>query len=101
MNKFHAKIIAETITNDQLLQMFENAKQGVIDWEKVSTVNNGFTKGAVWNLLAVNFDMSYNYQNIAKINMIREFGEFLPDHLKIQKAPPKKKSDLYHEDPIL
>jgi len=86
MNKYDARKIAETITNEQLQQMFENAKAKITDWTKVSNVNKGLTKGAVWNILIKNFDVNIKYHILAKINMVREFGEFLPDELKPQRS---------------
>ena len=85
MNRTDARKIAETITNEQLKQIFEAAKTQIIDWTKVSNVNKGLTKGAAWNILAKNFDLNSAHHILAKTNMIREFGEFLPSELKPQK----------------
>jgi hypothetical protein len=85
MNRSDAKKIAENITNNQLMEMFNKAKNEIKDWTKVSIVNKSLTKGFAWNILAKDFDINYNYHILAKINMIREFGEFLPDELKIKK----------------
>ena len=90
MNRTLAKKIAETITNEQLGQMFKSAKENIKDWTKVSSVNKGMTKGAAWNILAADFDLSHCYHILAKINMIREFGEFLPEELVKKYASPKK-----------
>jgi len=98
MNRNDARKIAETITNEQLQKMFETAKAKITDWTKVSNVNKGLTKGIGWNILAKDFDVNAKHRILAKINMIREFGEFLPDELK-----PKKKikpfSPPTHQDP--
>lgn len=100
MNKSDARKIAETITNEQLKQMLETAKAKITDWKKVSSVNKGFTKGAIWNLLANDFDVDVNYHILAKRNMVWEFGEFLPDHIKPQKTN-RQFSDkhLVHQEP--
>lgn len=45
MNKTDAKIIAKTITNEQILEMFNNAKNSITEWNQVSTINFGITKG--------------------------------------------------------
>ena len=78
--------------------MFETAKAKITDWTKVSNCNLGLTKGVAWNILAKNFDVKTNHHILAKTNMVREFGEFLPDELK-----PKKKVRVYqkptHQDP--
>lgn len=85
MNKNSAKKIAETITNEQLLEMFDTAKSFISDWSKISTINKGMTKGTAWNILASDFNVKIYYNTIIKTNMIREFGEFLPKELKIEK----------------
>jgi len=95
MNKSDARKIAEIITNEQLQQMFETAKTKIVDWTKVSNVNKGMTKGTSWNILAKNFDVKATHHILAKTNMIREFGEFLPEELK-----PKKKIKNHHSNPI-
>lgn len=101
MNRRDSREIAETITNQQLKQMFEKAKHEIKDWTKVSTINKGMTKGAAWNVLAKDFDENYNYHIMAKINMIREFGEFLPDELKPHVEKHKEPiTEPYHQDPI-
>lgn len=87
MNKTNARKIAEFITNEQLQQMLDKAKIEIKDWTKVSSVNKGMTKGTSWNILASDFDVNKTYHIIAKTNMIREFGEYLPENLKIKKIP--------------
>ena len=101
MNKTDARKIAETITNEQLVNMFEMAKTGITDWTKRSSVNSGMTKGSAWNVLGKNFDVRREYPNIAKRNMVWEFGDFLPDELK----PEIKRQRLpvpipFHQEPI-
>lgn len=99
MNRKDARKIAETITNEQIQQMFEAAKAEIIDWTAVSSVNKGITKGVGWNILAKDFDVAANYHILAKTNMIREFGEFLPDELKPKKKVKKKQPPPTHQDP--
>jgi hypothetical protein len=99
MNRKDAKEIAQKITNEQLQQMFDNAKKGIKDWTKVSNGNKGLSKGIAWNILARNFDVTKTYHILAKINMVREFGEFLPDELKIKKVKRKFTPPVHH-DPI-
>ena len=101
MNRTNARKIAETITNDQLQEMFDRAKREIKDWTKVSTCNKGFTKGVAWNILAKDFDINHNHHIVAKTNMIHEFGEFLPDLLKPEKHKGKLPSKPpIHQDPI-
>jgi len=101
MNKPDAKKIAQKITNEQLLEMFNNAKIGIKDWKKVSVVNKGLSKGTAWNILAKDFDVNINHHILGKINMVREFGEFLPEELKPEKKTRKKYDNPIHQDPIL
>lgn len=98
MNRNYAKKIAENITNEQLQDMLNSAKNNIKDWTKVSNCNKGLTKGTAWNILAKDFNVLNNYSNLAKINMIREFGEYLPDELKIKKKP-RVYSNPIHQDP--
>lgn len=98
MNKTEAKKIAETITNEELGVMFENAKKGITDWSKVSNLNKGLSKGVAWNILASDFDVSKKYNNLVKNNMVREFGEFLPDYLKPTKKN-KPQINVVHQEP--
>lgn len=99
MNKPDAKKISQKITNEQLQEMLNNAKIGVKDWTKVSNCNKGMTKGSAWNILAKNFDVNVNHHPLAKLNMVREFGEFLPDDLKPEKKTRKIYDNLIHQDP--
>lgn len=84
MNRFDARKITEIITNEQLKQMFDMAKVSITDWTKVSSVNKGMTKGVGWNILAKDFDINKDYNILTKTNMVWEFGDYLPDNLKIK-----------------
>lgn len=95
MNKKDSRLIAENITNQQILDMFNNAKANIIDWTKVSNVNKGITKGTAWNILASDFDINTKYHILAKTNFIREFGEYLPIELK-----PVKKNKINLPVPV-
>lgn len=99
MNRPDAKRIAETITNEQLLQMFNSAKENITDWTKTSNVNKSMTKGVAWNILAKDFDVSNKYHNLVKINMIREFGEYLPKELKPVKHKRHSSKPPIHQEP--
>ena len=99
MNRKEAKIIAETITNKELLIMFKRAKLQIKDWTKVSRCNLGFTKGVAWNILARGFSVDEDIKPLAKVNMVREFGDYLPEILRVKK-PAKRKNDrlpVHHE----
>ncbi len=101
MNRTDARKIAEKITNEQLQQMFDTAKKEIKDWTKRSTVNKGLTKGAAWNVLAAHFDINANHHILAKTNMVREFGEYLPEDLKPKREAKGKLKEPVHQDPIL
>lgn len=101
MNKRDAKKIAETITNKQLKEMIDAAKIGIKNWTVVSSCNSGITKGTAWNILAKSFDVSVEHTNLYKVNLIREFGDFLPDELKIKKEKKKDTKPPIHQKPIL
>lgn len=81
MNRRDARKIAETITNEQIQKMFDRAGIEITDWTKVSLVNKGMTKEGAWNILASKFDVNTKYDILGKTNMVREFGEFLPNEL--------------------
>ena len=100
MNRIDAKKIAEVITNEQLQTMFNTAKLYTKDWTAVSIVNKGLTKGTAWNILYTGFDVNKKIHILAKINMIREFGEFLPLELKSVKKPKRVISNPHHEEPV-
>ena len=104
MNKRDAAKIAETITNEQIQEMFNNAKENITDWTVVSSVNKSMSKGAVWNILAKGFNpdvINTPNRSLGVRNMVWEFGDYLPDNIKIRKSI-KHKSDafVYHKDPI-
>lgn len=99
MNKNDDRKIAESITNEQLQQMFETAKIKIKNWRKISNVNKRMTKGAIWNILAKDFYVNYNYDIIIKTNMILEFGEFLPNQLKPQKKSKQQNNTPFHQEP--
>lgn len=100
MNNTLAKKIAETITNEELQEMFASAKASIKDWTARSSVNKGMTKGTAWNILAKDFDVTRKYHALAKKNMIWEFGDFLPAHLMPQKVSRKSLPNTVHQEPI-
>ena len=99
MNRKQARKIAETITNEQIKQMFDNAKAKIKDWTKTSLINKGITKGVSWNILAKDFDLETKHHILGKTNMVREFGEFLPDELKPKKKEKRQFTQPIHQDP--
>lgn len=100
MNRSKAKIIAETITNKELELMFISAAHNITDWTKTSSINKSMTKGCAWNILAKDFNVDVNYSKIAKVNMVREFGEFLPEEITLQFNKSKKPTIVpTHQNP--
>ncbi len=97
MNKTEAKRIAETITNMEILAMFDNAKENIKDWSVVSVCNKGLSKGCAWNILASDFDLTHNYHVLAKTNMVREFGDYLPWYKKPTKTAKPTTNVVHHE----
>lgn len=100
MDRTTAKKIASTITNDAILEMLNMAKNRITDWNKISKVNKCMTVGAAWCVLAEDFDTNKEYSVWLKTNIIREFGEFLPESLmpiKSKKQPFN--GNVYHKDP--
>lgn len=102
MYKSKAKEISKDITNDEIKEMFDNAKHQITDWEEQSKINRNFTKGVAWNILASDFKTGYKYNPIVKLNMIREFGNYLPQDI-LDEYPSKNETQdlkpLYHQEP--
>ena len=101
MNRKDARKIAETITNEQLKEMLDWARLTIKDWTKVSSVDKGFTKGVSWNILAKDFDVNHDYHILAKTNMVREFGKFLPEELLIKKEKKIQQKPVHHDPQFL
>ena len=100
MNRKTARGIAETISNEQIQQMFNNARAKITCWRKTSLVIKGMTKGTAWNILTKDFDLEAKYHVLEKTNMVREFGEFLPHELKPNEKEKRQFTQPVHEDPI-
>lgn len=98
MTRNEAKQIAEKVTVAELKQMFINAEKGIKDWNKVSTVNSGMTKGTAFNVLS-KCGISDDTHILAKINMVREFGEWLPNPYNLPKKERKKPNQVTHQQP--
>ena len=102
LTRKQARLISEKITNQQIQDMFNKAKSSINDWRVPSIGNKGITKGTAWNVLAKGFDVESEYHHLAKLNMIREFGEYLPYNLKSlgnrDKIPKPTKKPI-HQDP--
>jgi hypothetical protein len=104
MNISYAKIVAKSITTEQLKRMVINAKDNITDWKKPSVVNLSATIGTSWNILTPWVFKEFLLNNIGHshmVNLIREFGEYLPEELKpiIHKSPDSE-IELVHQEPI-
>ena len=78
INKSKARCLAHNIFNSELLFMLDQAQTYIVDWQQKSIVNPGCTKGVAWNILAADFELNEHYHYQAKVNMLREFGYWLP-----------------------
>jgi hypothetical protein len=104
MNKRDAKLIAETVTREQLLAMFERAKVSITDWKEPSKVNPSITLGAAWNIYYPAFINDRRPMTLGhvKTNMLWVFGDYLDESLK----PGKKENirspaiNVFHQEPI-
>lgn len=102
MNKKDAREIAETVSLEDLKQMFINAQNSIKDWTQVSNVNLGMSKGVAFNILSKGVNNCATSQEIhvlGKTNMLREFGEYLPNYqkkVKVKKSYPAPT----HQEPV-
>ena len=105
MKKTYAKQIAEKVTNQELREMFYNAQRSITqwgNWEKVSKVNKSLSIGTAFNMLSCGVDsdefLDQKISPIAKFNMIREFGEYLPNY-KAEQSKLKPNIKITHHEP--
>lgn len=100
MNPRAAKIIAETVTREQLAAMFEKAKASITDWTVASDINPGMSLGKTWNVMYPFFMSGGRLAPIIKKNMVWAFGDYLDESLKPAKKKRAPKPDVYHEEPV-
>jgi hypothetical protein len=102
MNKRDAKIIAETITREQLAVMFEKAKASIIDWREPSNANPCITLGAAWNIFYPVFLNCIRLKPLLIQNMLWVFGDYLADELKPAKKDQRKSPaiNVFHQEPV-
>ena len=98
MNRNEAKRLAETVSADDLKKMFINARNKIMDWTQVSRVNKGLSKGTSFNILS-KCGIDEKTHILAKINMIWEFGEYLPNYEK-EVVNKKKAQKPVHQEPV-
>lgn len=100
MRKTKARELAKTVSLDSLKTMLIEARKNFTAWSSPSSVNIGFSKGYSFNLFVkVMQEADESLNVIAKTNMIREFGTFLPGYEpdKIEKC---RRVEAVHTDPI-
>lgn len=95
LNKKQVRAIADTVTNQQLFEMFNAAQKLIVDWTKVSRISANITKGTAWNMLAANFNVNQEYSISEKREMVLEFGEFLTNDIKYNAD----QNNPRHEEP--
>lgn len=93
MNKYNAKILAQIVQKDDIIQMLMTAYNSIFNggWSKPSTVNPSLAKWQAWDLFTNVFidDPTYIPCCVSKRNMIWQFGQYLPDDI-LKKLPLKK-----------
>lgn len=101
MNKTDARKLADILTNQQIYDMFMEARASINRWGIRSQVNKSMTKGAAWNLLAANFDVTKKHHILGKKNMIWEFGDHLPDEIlsTLKKTKTSLPKITIHQEP--
>lgn len=98
MDRHEASKLAETVSVNDLKQMFINAQNNIKDWRQVSRVNKGLTKGTSFNILS-KCGVNEKTHILAKTNMIWEFGEYLPNYEKEIK-PKQQQQKPTHQEPV-
>jgi hypothetical protein len=97
MNKSEASRLAQTVTLDDLRAMFKVAQEHVTDWTAASRLNSQISKGAAFNILSAGIASADRVGDVAKRNMICEFGEYLPGYKKPNKRRTSKSQRLHQE----
>lgn len=103
MTRLEAKQLASIVTAAELKAMFIDARINIQDWTRVSRVNKGCTVGVAFNILSSGFEIDSplptNVSQLTKINMLREFGEYLPNYVKVSKKETKSINKVVHQEP--
>lgn len=91
--------ITYVISNDDLIETLENARQNIKDWEKPSKANKGLSIGVHWNLFCKDFYISNDISKICKYRILEQHQKFLPNHLQEPKAKLVRNKPS-HQEPI-
>jgi hypothetical protein len=103
MHRHEARKIAEKITDAQIHDLLVTARKNITKWSDPSRINKTMSRGVVFNIINGAVDntdpKAVRVSVLIKQNIIREFGEYLPDNLKIDKKKRADNTAPYHEDP--
>lgn len=93
-----ARQIAQKITFEQIKAMLTTAKSSITDWTSHSRLNKTLSKGMTWNIMtkALRPDMHI----LVKTNLVMEYGEYLPEELRLSEKPRKTFPIVAHANPI-
>jgi len=93
-----SKKLAETLPHDAFTRMLENVKNNISFWENPSRDDKGISRGIVWNLCAKNYDSESSFY--VKFQLLREFGEYLPEEYQPKIRGRKHNYNPIHQKPI-
>jgi hypothetical protein len=103
MNWGTAKDIASRISQEEMIQMLINAKNGIKDWTAPCKTNKGLSWGTAWNVMVANGGIKERDFNtiplIVKIQLLRLFGDWLPEYLQPPKKKKIKSTNPTHQEP--
>ena len=100
ISRKYARELAESSTNEEIIQMLKSAQKNVLEWRERSRVNKAMSRGFSFNLYSHGLNDDSDIHVLAKCNMCRDFGEY---HLRFN--PPQQKKNpplpkLHHKDPF-
>lgn len=98
MNRQEAKLLAETLTAEQVGETLLATQYGIKDWKAPTSLNKGLSFGYAYNLYS-KIDWTKNQGNIVKWNFLVIFGDFLPGYQKPIKAAATGTRYVHHEEP--
>jgi hypothetical protein len=104
MNKLKAKRLLNLVSNEDIKEMLFNVKYKTEDWSESSIINVSLSKGAAWNILTKDINFNEKLYHIHKLNLLREYGDYLPQRVLDQLVVVKKenpKVEVIHEEPNL
>lgn len=104
MNKRDAKQLADTITHEQLVDMFDRARNSITNWTTPSNANPSISLGAAWNMYypCLMQNMPPLKLRLVRTNMLWVFGDYLDEALKPKKPDQRKAAaiNVFHQEPV-